>query len=140
MKKIIRLTENDLSRIVRRVIKEENSPSLSEFAQQEIKPYLEGKGYRVGLFGNVSDIPMEKMKDNDKLAALALDGSGRQLTVVLSNNDESSSLLGMSDGEEGGLMSDLGLTTWKNTEEGRPAITDKRYYCDGLALVLMTKF
>ena len=93
MKKIIRLTENDLSRIVRRVIKEENSPSLSEFAQQEIKPYLEGKGYRVG-----------------------------------------------SDGEEGGLMSDLGLTTWKNTEEGRPAITDKRYYGDGLALVLMTKF
>jgi hypothetical protein len=142
MKKIIKLTERDLTRIVKRVIseqEEENSPSLSEFAQQEIKPYLEGKGYRVGLFGNVSDIPMEKMKDN-KLAALALDGSGKQLTVVLSNSDESSSLLGMDDGEEGELMNDLGLNDWGNTQEGDPAIMDKRYYGNGLALVLVTKF
>ena len=140
MTKIIRLTESDLTRIVKRVIKEENSSSLSDFAQQEIKPYLEGKGYRVGLFGNVSDIPMERMKDNDKLAALALDRSGRQLTVVLSNSDEASSLLGMSDGEESELIDDLGISTWENAEEGEPTIMDKRYYGDGLALVLTTKF
>lgn len=140
MKKIVRLTESDLARIVKRVINEENSPSLSEFAQQEIKPYLEEKGYRVGLFGNVSDIPMDRMKDNDKLAALVLDGSGRQLTVVLSNSDEASSLLGMSDGEEGQLVDDLGISTWENAEEGEPAIMDKRYYGDGLALILTTKF
>ena len=60
---------------------------------------MEEKGYRVGLFGNVSDIPMDRMKDNDKLAALVIDGLGRQLTVVLSNSDEASSLFGMSDGE-----------------------------------------
>ena len=140
MKKINRLTESDITRIVKRVIKEENSSSLSDFAQQAIKPYLEGKGYRVGLFGNVSDIPMERMKDNDKLAALALDRSGRQLTVVLSNSDEASSLLGMSDGEESELIDDLGISTWENAEEGEPTIMDKRYYGDGLALVLTTKF
>jgi hypothetical protein len=138
MKKIIRLTESDLTRIVRRVIKEENSSMLSDFALQEIKPYLEGMGYRVGLFGNVSDIPMDKMKDNDKLGALVLNGG--QLIVVLSNSDESSSLLGMSDNEEGQLINDLGLSDWKNTEEGRPAIIDTRHYGDGLALVLMNKY
>ena len=140
MKKIIRLTESELSRIIKRVIKEENSPSLSEFAQQVIKPYLEEKGYSVGLFNNVSDIPMEKMKDNGKLSALVLDGHGRQLTIVLSNSDESSSLLGMSEGEEGELINDLGLSNWRNTQEGDPAIMDRRYYGDGLALVLTTKF
>jgi hypothetical protein len=141
MKKVIRLTESDLTRIVKRVINErEFSPSLSEFAQQEIKPYLEEKGYRVGLFGNVSDIPMDRMKDNDKLAALVIDGLGRQLTVVLSNSDEASSLLGMSDGEEGELINDLGISDWRNAQEGDPAIMDRRYYGDGLALVLTTKF
>lgn len=138
MKRVIRLTESDLTRIVRRVIKEENSSTLSDFALQEIKPYLEGRGYRVGLFGNVSDIPMDKMKDNDKLAALVLNGG--QLTVVLSNSNESSSLLGMSDDGESELFNDLGLSTWKNTEVGRPAIIDTRNYGDGLALILMNKY
>ena len=140
MKKIIRLTENDLTRIVRRIIKEGDSTSLSEFALQEIKPYLEERGYRVGLFNKVSDIPMEQMKEDDKLAGLVLDGSGRLLTVVLSNSDEAASLLGMSDGEEGELVEDLGISTWENAEEGEPTVMDKRYFGDGLGLNIATKF
>jgi uncharacterized protein CbrC (UPF0167 family) len=42
MKKVIRLTENDLSRIVRRVIKETSGPGFSAWLEQQMGVHTKG--------------------------------------------------------------------------------------------------
>lgn len=70
MKKVIRLTENDLSRIVRRVIKETSGPSFSAWLEQQqgihtkgaycvaIQDCLDDNGYR----NNYDNAPEEFKK------------------------------------------------------------------------------
>ena len=118
---------------------EAEGTSLKDFAEQKIKPYLEKKGYKVGFFTSVSSIPMEQMKDNETLAALALNGTGTQLEIVLSNNKNAAKILGASDSQEGELMKDLGLKSYKDAEKGETYFQDRRFYGDGLGIILMTK-
>jgi hypothetical protein len=120
-------------------LNEAEGASLKDFALQKIKPYLEKNGYKVGFFNSVPSIPMEKMKDDKTLAGLVLDGTGTHLTVVLANGEKAAKILGASDSQEGQLMKDLGLKSYKDAEKGETYFQDRRFYGDGLGITLMAK-
>jgi hypothetical protein len=66
MRKIVRLTENDLSRIVKRVIKEQSSSDDIVFARTDIVMKLRNKGYRLTKPGETgSESTAFKPKKND---------------------------------------------------------------------------
>jgi hypothetical protein len=79
MKKIVKLTESDLTRIVKRVIKEQSGPTMKELKEMESKvyvlmvPFYDEYGMEntiqllqdvAGLFENESD-DMNDMSNND---------------------------------------------------------------------------
>ena len=79
MKKILKLTESDLTRIVKRVIKEQSGPTMKELKEMEAKvyvlmvPFYDEYGMEntiqllqdvAGLFENESD-DMNDMSNND---------------------------------------------------------------------------
>jgi|688.fasta_scaffold571291_2 hypothetical protein len=66
MRKIVRLTENDLSRIVKRVIKEQSSSDDIVSARTNIVMKLRNKGYRLTKPGETgSESTAFKPKKND---------------------------------------------------------------------------
>ena len=121
-------------------LNENEGTNLKDFALQKIKPYLEKEGYKVGLFSSVSSVPLEKMKEDKTLSALVLDSKTTQLDVVLANNEKAAKILGSSDSQEGELMKDLGLKSWKDSEKGEVYFQDRSFYGDGLGITLMIKF
>ena len=79
-------------------------------------------------------------KEDKTLSALVLDSTATQLDVVLANNEKAAKILGSSDSQEGELMKDLGLKSWKDSEKGEVYFQDRRFYGDGLGIILMIKF
>ena len=94
--------------------------NLKDFALTKVKPYLEDKGYRVGLFNQVPDVPTDQMEKHKNLAALVLDRSENQLDVILSNDspEPGNAVKILGKGGDGDLVKTIGLKQPSEVEKG----------------------
>ena len=121
--------KTSLKTILKEILAEAENTNLKDFALKKIKPYLEGKGYEVGLFNSVPDIPKDKMKENKKLAALVLDRTGNMLDVILSNDspEPGNAVKILGKGGDGDLVKTLNLKPVTEVEKGEIYVNSKGF-------------
>ena len=79
MKKIIRLTENDLARIVKRVIKERMEDDLYTDSQEDINYDIKAMDCEGSRFGNMSSV---MVNDDDTIVIRYCKGDDEELEYL----------------------------------------------------------
>ena len=104
MKKIVRLTENDLTRIVKRVLKEQKNEKPVSKKVSTIDFDFGGKNYSVDIYSQkgISKVePFEKYKkayfmvNNDKNTIVYINGNGKPQSTIINTPQKYAELLGV---------------------------------------------
>lgn len=104
MKKVVRLTENDLTRIVKRVLKEQKNEKPVSKKVSTIDFDFGGKNYSVDIYSQkgISKVePFEKYKkayfmvNNDKNTIVYINGNGKPQSTIINTPQKYAELLGV---------------------------------------------
>ena len=104
MKKVVRLTENDLTRIVKRVLKEQKNEKSVSKKVSTLDFDFGGKNYSVDIYSQkgISKVePFEKYKksyfmvNNDKNTIVYINGNGKPQSTIINTPQQYAELLGV---------------------------------------------
>ena len=104
MKKVVRLTENDLTRIVKRVLKEQKNEKSVSKKVSTLDFDFGGKNYSVDIYSQkgISKVePFEKYKksyfmvNNDKNTIVYINGNGKPQSTIINTPQKYAELLGI---------------------------------------------